>query len=229
MARPAARVTTPTSVPGTFNAEKGEGLRVKSRNQKSKCMHASSLPSRCGRNSFHLAPHSSLRTQRVRRGFTLIEVLIVMLIMGLFVGLVSAIVRPDDRGLLRLEAERLAQLLDLAAAESRLTGRPIDWTAEGTGYRFGRFQEDAGWTEILDRDLLRRRPLPQGMMISGLRVENTPVHGAMRLEFPPYGSAPAFTIEMSLGAERYAIAASPVGEVRVVPGEGKTDAGMAPQ
>ena len=58
------------------------------------------------------------------RGFTLIEVLVVLLIMGLFVGMVSAIVRPDDSALLRVEAERLAQLLDLAAAESRLTGNP---------------------------------------------------------------------------------------------------------
>jgi len=163
------------------------------------------------------------------RAFTLIELLVVMLIMGLFVGLVSAIVRPDDRARLRVEAERLAQLLELAAAESRLTGETIDWTAERTGYRFGRFREAAGWSEILDHDLLRRRPLPQGMMISGLQVENSPVRGATRLEFSPYSSAPAFTIEMSLGVERYAIAASPVGEVRVVPGGGKTDVGMAPR
>ena len=55
-----------------------------------------------------------------RRGFTLIEMLVVLMIMGLFVGLVSAITRPDDRAVLRLEAERLSQLLDFAAAEAQL-------------------------------------------------------------------------------------------------------------
>ncbi|MEK6243848.1 MAG: type II secretion system protein GspH, partial [Pseudomonadota bacterium] len=162
---------------------------------------------------------------------------VVLLIMGLLVGLVSAIVRPDDRALLRLEAERLAQLLDLAAAESRLTGTSTAWTAEGPGYRFWRMSGDAEesaqgsaqWSEIRDNDLLRARTLPQDMMISGLQVENIPAHGAMRLEFAPYRPAHSFTIEMSLGAERYAIAASPVGDVRVLPGEGKSNDAMAPR
>jgi len=157
-----------------------------------------------------------------RRGFTLIELLVVLMIMGLFVGLVSAIVRPDDRGLLRVEAERLAQLLDLAAAESRLAGKSIAWTADGPGYRFWRMTGDAeasaDWSEIRDTDLLRARTLPQGMMISGLEVENMRANGAMRLEFAPYSQGLSFTIEMSLGAARYAVAASPIGELRVVPG-----------
>ena len=172
-------------------------------------------------------------------GFTLIEVLVVLMIMGLFVGLVSAIVRPDDRGLLRVEAERLAQLLDLAAAESRLAGKSIAWTADGTGYRFWRMTGDsegsaqepaqwsAQWTEIRDSDLLRARTLPQGMMISGLQVENMPAHGATRLEFAPYGQVLSFNIEMSLGAARYAVAGSPIGEVRVVPGEGESSGELA--
>lgn len=164
-----------------------------------------------------------------RRGFTLIEVLVVLLIMGLLAGLVSAIVRPDDRGLVRLEAERLAQLLDLAAAESRLTGNATAWTADGPGYRFWRMSGDAEgsaqWSEIRDNDLLRSRTLPQGMMIAGLQVENRPAHDAMRLEFAPNRPAPAFSIEMSLGAARYAVAASPIGELRVLPGEGESSGG----
>jgi len=165
--------------------------------------------------------HPSLRTGK-GRGFTLIELLVVLLIMGLFVGLVSAIVRPDDRGLLRVEAERLAQLLDLAAVQSRLTGKPIAWIANGPGYRFWQFNEDTGWSEVRDGDLLRARTLPQGMLVSGLQVENMRPQGAMRLEFVPYGPALSFNIEMAFGAERYTVAASPVGDVRVLPGEGKS-------
>lgn len=162
-----------------------------------------------------------------RRGFTLIEILVVLLIMSLLVGLVSAITRPDDRALLRVEAERLAQLLDLAAAESRLTGKSIAWTTDGSDYRFWRFQEDAGWFEIRDSDPLRARSLPQDITISGLQVETLRPQGVMRLEFTPYGTTLAFNVEISLGAERYTIAASPVGDVRVLPDEGKTSDGMA--
>ncbi len=172
--------------------------------------------------------HPSLRTGE-GRGFTLIEMLVVLLIMGLLVGLVSTITRPDDRALLRVEAERLAQLLDLAAAESRLTGKSIAWTTDGPGYRFWQFQEDTGWSEIRDSDPLRARTLPQGITISGLQVENMPAHDAMRLEFVPYGPALSFNIEMAFGAERYTVAASPVGDVRALPGAGKPNGNMALQ
>ena len=161
------------------------------------------------------------------RGFTLIEMLVVLMIMGLFVGLVSTITRPDDRAVLRLEAERLSQLLDFAATEARLTGKSIAWTAEESGYRFWRATDDARWAEILDSELLRARTLPQGVGVSAFRVENMRPQGAMRLEFAPQGSSLAFTISMSLGAARYAVTGSPVGEVRVVPGEGKTDGQVA--
>jgi len=163
------------------------------------------------------------------RGFTLVEMLVVLLIMGLLVGLVSVVTRPDDRALLRLEAERLAQLLDLAAAQSRLTGRPTAWIADGPGYRFWQFNQDAGWAAARDSDMLRARTLPEGMRIAGLQVENMRPQGAMRLEFSPYGTALSFSIEMALGAERYAVAATPVGDVRAVPGAGYPNGNTAPR
>lgn len=164
---------------------------------------------------------------RKARGFTLIEMLVVVMIMGLFVGLVATIARPDDRGMLRAEAERLAQLLDLCAAESRLSAKPIAWTADGPSYRFWQFADDTGWSEIRDSDTLRERTLPQGMAVAGLRVENMRPRDTMRLEFTPYGEIPSFKIEMSLGAERYDVAGSPLGEIRVLNPEGNLNAEMA--
>lgn len=162
-----------------------------------------------------------------RRGFTLIEMLVVLMIIGLFFGLVSAITRPDERAMLRLEAERLSQLLDFAAAEARLTGRSIAWTADESGYRFWRADEDASWLEIRDSELLRARTLPQGVLVSGFRVENMRPQGTIRLEFAPQGSLLAFTIGMSLGDEQYSVVGSPIGEVRVVPGKGRIDGEVA--
>jgi general secretion pathway protein H len=161
------------------------------------------------------------------RGFTLIEMLVVLMIMGLFVGLVSTITRPDDRAVLRLEAERLSQLLDFAATEARLTGKSIAWTADESGYRFWRAGDDARWVEIRESELLRARTLPQGMAVSAFRVENMRPQGAMRLEFAPQGSSLVFTIGLSLGAQYYTVAGSPVGDVSVVPGEGKTEGALA--
>jgi general secretion pathway protein H len=168
-----------------------------------------------------------MRARKNYRGFTLIELLVVLLIMGLFAGLVSTIARPDDRALLRVEAERLAQLLDLAAMQSRLTGKSIAWTADGPGYRFWRFSEETYWSEILDDDSLRARTLPQGMVIAAMRVENMGSPEHMRLEFNPYGATPSFSVEMALGAERRTVAGSPIGDVRVMPEQGKGDGEVA--
>ena len=155
-------------------------------------------------------------------GFTLIEMLVVLMIMGLFVGLVSAVTRPDDRAVLEVEAQRLATLLDFAATKSRLTGKSIAWTAQREEYRFWQYYEDSGWSEIRDSELLRARTLPHGMMVSDLRIETMRPQGAMRLEFIPYGPNLVFTIEISLGAEYYFVSATPVGDVRVSPRTGTT-------
>lgn len=160
-------------------------------------------------------------------GFTLIEMLVVLMIMGLFVGLVTAVTRPDDRAVLEVEAQRLATLLDFAATKSRLTGKSIAWTAQREEYRFWQYYEDSGWSEIRDNDLLRARTLPHGMTISDLRIETLRPQGAMRLEFMPYGPNLVFTIEISLGAEYYFVSATPVGDVQVSPRTGTTNANMA--
>jgi general secretion pathway protein H len=148
-----------------------------------------------------------------RRGFTLIELLVVLLIMGLCAGLVGALVRPDDRAVLRVEAERLSELLDLAAVEARLTGITVAWVADASGYQFWQLREDTGWSEARN-DSLRARSLPPGMAISDLRIEAMRPPVGMRLEFGPHGSL-AYDFQMSLGEARYAVTASPLGEVRI--------------
>lgn len=162
------------------------------------------------------APPSLPPARRAGRGFTLIEMLVVLMIMGLLVGLVGASARPDDKAQLRVEVERLAQLMDLAATDSRLSGRPLAWTANETGYRFWRFGEDLGWSEIVNDDFLRARTLPQGMTMANLRVENLRPSESMRVEFDSYGATHVFSVDMSFGAAHFTLASSPVGDMRVL-------------
>ena len=163
------------------------------------------------------------------RGFTLVEMLVVVLIMGILVGTISVKLQPGNSDTLRVEAERLAQLMELAAQESRITGHAIVWTSDGSGYRFWRQGSDDSWSEIRDDDLLRVRSLPHGMVISQLRNEANRPQSTMRLEFPSDGSMSAFSMDLTLGSAHYGIAASPVGDLRIAPGQGKTYGDMAAQ
>ncbi|MEB0048383.1 MULTISPECIES: type II secretion system minor pseudopilin GspH [unclassified Pseudomonas] len=76
-------------------------------------------------------------------GFTLIELMVVLVIIGIASAAVSLSIKPDPLHLLRKDAERVAQLLQVAQAEARADGRPITWRADAKGFRFSR-RDDLG-------------------------------------------------------------------------------------
>lgn len=149
-----------------------------------------------------------------KNGFTLIELLVVLTILGIGASVVVAIVRPDERAAVALEAERLARLLELAALESRLTGSPITWMSDGTGYRFLRHVTSGRPHDVSDPGTLRPRALPAGMTIAALRIESSRPSN-LRLDFVPYAPPLSFAIEVSSGLARATIAGSPIGAVHV--------------
>ncbi len=71
------------------------------------------------------------------RGFTLVEVLVVLVIVAIAASMVSlSIGRGDNR--LRADAERLADAFTVAQSEARSDGRAIRWLADGQGWSFER-------------------------------------------------------------------------------------------
>jgi general secretion pathway protein H len=93
---------------------------------------------------------------RAARGFTLLELLVVIVLAGLLLSIVTVSVTPDQRQQLGREAQRIGQLLRLAADESRIRQEPIVWEADLRGYRF--VTEAGGERQLLTGDdLLRER------------------------------------------------------------------------
>jgi general secretion pathway protein H len=97
-----------------------------------------------------------LRRVRQARGFTLLELLVVMVLAGILLSIVTVSVTPDQRQQLQREAQRVGQLFALASDEARIRQVPIVWEADLTGYRF--VTEVGGERRLVTGDdLLRER------------------------------------------------------------------------
>jgi general secretion pathway protein H len=96
------------------------------------------------------------------RGFTLLELLVVLVVMALLTSLVAINGTPDPRQQLAEEASRVGLLVALAGDESRIRQQPIQWEADLLGYRF--VSQSGGERMLLTGDDLLhertwRRPL----------------------------------------------------------------------
>jgi general secretion pathway protein H len=99
---------------------------------------------------------SSQSLQSSSKGFTLIEVLITLLIVGVVmasVGLATGGFRARD---LEFEADRIAQLFSLAREEAQVRGRPVRMVVSDIGYQFESLSENQ-WRLIREDELLRAR------------------------------------------------------------------------
>lgn len=93
------------------------------------------------------------------KGFTLIEVLVVVLIISVVFTLVVITIPDNKANILETEAERLVTLLTLAKQESIIQARELAIEFSNESYSFLIFQ-DQKW-EAIDDDMFRTRELPE--------------------------------------------------------------------
>jgi len=82
------------------------------------------------------------------RGFTLVEILVVMVIVGLMAGMAVLAIGGDPHQQLKQEAQRIRSVLQLAADEALIQGQEYGLKLASEGYQMVQFNEElAQWTE----------------------------------------------------------------------------------
>jgi general secretion pathway protein H len=148
-------------------------------------------------------------------GFTLIEILVVLVVIGIVLVIAQVNLMPDDRRVLDEEADRMALLFELANDTAATRSLSLSWAITPQGYAFSRQDERGNWVQQGLIDELRARTLPEGVRIVGLNVQHQVVPLTERLLFSPSGVGTAFEIALALKQYRVRIISNPIGRVWV--------------
>jgi general secretion pathway protein H len=103
---------------------------------------AAALPPEGARSAWG-GPAPNIAPTLAARGFTLLELLVVVAIIAIATAGVSFALRDSQATQLEREAQRLAALLESARAQSRSSGVAVRWYATEGGFRFDGVPPDA--------------------------------------------------------------------------------------
>jgi general secretion pathway protein H len=149
-------------------------------------------------------------------GFTLIEILVVMLLISIIIGMVGLSFIRDRSSDVREEAERLALLLQTAQQEATMQGQVLALRPTREGYAFLRLS-DQGRFVLIERDeLLGPHKLPPPITIEKIAIEGLTGADKTGLLLEPSGALPPFTITVSAPEAAWEIAGLANGTLRVV-------------
>ena len=84
-------------------------------------------------------------------GFTLLEVLVVVVILGVAAAIGYATLDRDERGTLEREARRFAGALEFAAQRAQSAHETLGVSAHDGGWRFWRRGDDGRWLALSGR------------------------------------------------------------------------------
>lgn len=155
------------------------------------------------------------RPARAAAGFTLVEIMVVMVIIGITLGMVSFNALPSPQQDLQKEAQRIALLLQLARDEAIVRNRLVAFEADTARYRF-LVRNETRWDPVTEDDLLRERPFKSAPVTLLMEPPGTyPDKSVTRITFGREPVDKPFVLTLANNGSQVAIRADGIGHFTV--------------
>ena len=148
-------------------------------------------------------------------GFTLLEIMVVVLIIGVILAMISLTVSPNPRTKLRDEATRLATVMQTAQEEAILQGKLFAMNIGENGYAFYEYGL-GGMEEITGDEILKPHKLPENIRITEAVVDGPKDDKKIWILLYPTGELTAFGITFSDQDYHWSVQGDPGGNIEPV-------------
>lgn len=157
-------------------------------------------------------------TSRFECGFTLVEVLVVVVLVAITVSFAVVKLEPDDRETVRSEAARLAVSIQQAQDEAVMTGSALAWRGDVEGYRYLRRGAGRNWVPLDGDEAFPARRLPLPVRLVDVEVGGLKAAAGALVVLSPSALASPVRIVLEANSERAAVEVGAT--TRVVPYRG---------
>ena len=151
---------------------------------------------------------------RRRHGFTLVEILVVLVIIALVGGLALVTLERDERRLAAREAKRFAGALEFAAARAQARNETLGVSADRT-IRFWRREPSGEKWLPLDDDVLGARVLPEPLLATPLSYAGQRIAANTIVPLRASGRNEPFAFALASPAWLVVLAADPLNRVSI--------------
>lgn len=154
--------------------------------------------------------------RRLREGFTLVEILVVIVVLGIAAGLTIALAGPSERDLSMREARRFAGALEYAAQRAQWRNEMLGVSAGQRAVRYWRRDvANDRWQTIDDDEILRARALPDPLDAMALAFAGRSLPSDAIVPLRASGRNDPFAFALATPGWRTIVALDPLNRVSI--------------